>query len=120
LRSPEIGFCRSDADSTASSLRCRQIGHAPNCYAATLYGPDGRHNPQVLSCGSDYRPFIPAAVQIISFIGVDMPIRDAYGVAHYDVDGSQIQDSYFFFKVYETGAHFQRRVAARLQIPPAD
>lgn len=120
LRSPEIGVCRSDADSSASFLRCRQIGRAPNCYVATLYGPDGRHNPQVLSCGSDYRPFIPAAVQIISFTGLDMPIRDAYGVAHYDVDGSQIQDSYFFFKVYETGAHFQRRVASRLQLPPAD
>lgn len=120
LRSPEIGVCRSDADSSAASLRCRQIGHAPNCYAATLYGPDGRHNPQVLSCASDYRPFIPAPTQIISFIGVDMPIRDAYGVAHYDVDGSQIQDSYFFFKVYETGKHFRRRVASRLQIPPAD
>jgi hypothetical protein len=120
LRSPEIGVCRSSADSTAASLRCRQIGRAPNCYAATLYGPDGRHNPQVLSCGSDYRPFIPAPFNIISFTGVDMPIRDSYGVAHYDVDGSQIQDSYFFLKVYETGAHFQRRVVARLQIPSAD
>jgi hypothetical protein len=49
-----------------------------------------------------------------------MPIRDAYRVAHYDVDGSQIQDSYFFFKVYEMGEHFRRRVVARLQIPPAD
>jgi hypothetical protein len=120
LRSPEIGVCRSDADSSAAFLRCRQIGRAPNCYVATLYGPDGRHNPPVLSCGSDYRPFIPAAVHIVSLTGLYMPIRDEYGVAHYDVDGSQIQDSYFFFEVYETGAHFQRRVAARLQIPPAD
>jgi hypothetical protein len=120
LRSPEIGVCRSDADSNAASLRCRQIGHAPNCYAATLYGPDGRHNPQVLYCASDYRPFIPAPTQIVSLTGVDMPIRDAYRVAHYDVDGSQIQDSYFFFKVYEMGEHFRRRVVARLQIPPAD
>ncbi len=120
LHSPEIGVCRSAADSAAASLRCRQIGHAPNCYAATLYGPDGRHNPQVLYCASDYRPFIPAPAQIISLTGVDMPIRDAYGVAHYDVDGSQIQDSYFFLKVYETGEHFRRRVVSRLQIPPAD
>jgi len=39
LRSPEIGVCRSDADSSASYVRCRQIGRAPNCYASTLYGP---------------------------------------------------------------------------------
>jgi hypothetical protein len=115
LRSPEIGVCRSDADSSASFVRCRQIGRAPNCYTATLYAPDGRHNPEVRACGSDYRPFIPAPMNIISFAGVEMPIRDSYGVAHYDVDGSQIQDSYIVMKVYETGEHFQRRVASRIQ-----
>jgi len=115
LRSPEIGVCRSDADSSASYVRCRQIGRAPNCFAATLYGPDGRHNPEVRVCGSDYRPFIPSPMNIISFAGVEMPIRDSYGVAHYDVDGSQIQDSYIVMKVYETGEHFQRRVTSRIQ-----
>ena len=120
LRSPEIGVCRSDADASAASLRCRQIGRAPNCYAATLYGPDGEHNPQVLTCGSDYRPFIPPVVQIVTLTGLDMPMRDKFGVAHYDVDGSQIEDSYFYFKVYEAGAHFRRRVVSRLQLPPAD
>jgi len=115
LRSPEIGICRSDADASASIVRCRQIGRAPNCYTATLYAPDGRHNPQVRNCGSDYRPFIPSPLNIISFAGMEMPIRDSYGVAHYDVDGSQIQDSYIVMKVYETGEHFQRRVASRLQ-----
>jgi hypothetical protein len=120
LRSPEIGVCRTDADSTAAYIRCRQLGRAPNCYAATLYGPDGRHNPEVLSCGSDYRPFIPSTQNIINFSGIDMPIRDAYGVAHYEVDGSQIQDSYAFLKVYEAGAHFRRKVASGLQIPAVD
>jgi len=120
LRSPEIGVCRSDADSSASYIRCRQIGRAPNCYTATLYGPDGQHNPEVRACGSDYRPFIPSPMNIISFAGVEMPIRDSYGVAHYEVDGSQLQDSYILLKVYETGAHFQRRVVSQIQAPPAD
>jgi hypothetical protein len=115
LRSPEIGVCRSDADSGAAYVRCRQIGRAPNCFASTLYGADGRHNPEVRVCGSDYRPFIPSPMNIISFTGVEMPIRDSYGVAHYDVDGSQIQDSYIVMKVYETGEHFQRRVTSRIQ-----
>ena len=114
LRSPEIGVCRSDADSTAAYIRCRQIGRAPNCYVATLYGPDGQHNPQVRACGSDYRPFIPSPLNIVSFSGVEMPIRDAYGLAHYPVEGSQIQDSFILLQVYESGHHFQRRVASPL------
>lgn len=115
LRSREIGVCRSDADSSAAIIRCRQIGRVPNCYTAILYGPDGRHNPEVRACGSDYRPYIPSPMNIISFAGVELPMRDSYGVAHYDVDGSQIQDSYIVMKVYETGEHFQRRVTSPLQ-----
>jgi hypothetical protein len=115
LRSPEVGWCQSDADSSASYVRCRQIGRAPNCYAATLYGPDGRHNPEVRYCGSDYRPFIPSPINIVSFAAMEMPIRDAYGVAHYEVDGSDIADSYIIFKIYETGRHFRRTVVAPIQ-----
>ncbi len=119
VRSPEIGVCQSGADPGQAAVRCKQIGHAPNCYAATLYGPEGKHNPEVLTCGSDYRPFIPTPAQIISFTGVDLPIRDNYGVAHYDVDGSDLADSYIILKVYETGQHFRRTVVSHLQ-PPAD
>lgn len=117
LRSPEIGVCQSGADPSAASIRCKQIGHAPNCYAATLYGPDGRHNPQVRSCGSDYRPFIPTITNVVNFTGIDLPIRDSYGVAHYEVDGSELPESYVILKVYETGEHFRRTVVSRLQNP---
>jgi hypothetical protein len=120
VRSREVGVCQSGADSDGASIRCKQIGRAPNCYAATLYGPDGRHNPQVYSCGSDYRPFIPSPMNIVSFLGIDLPIRDAYGVAHYEVDGSDLSHSYITLKVYETGAHFRRTVVARVQTPVAD
>lgn len=115
LRSPEIGECRTDADARASVVRCRQIGRAPNCFTATLYAPDGRHNPRVRECGSDYRPFIPAPQNITSSAGLDLPVRDSYGIAHYDVDGSQIQDSYILLQVYASGAHFQRRLTSRIQ-----
>lgn len=119
LRSPEIGVCQSGADPGAAYIRCKQIGRAPNCYGAILYGPDGRHNPEVHACGSDYRPYIPAPINIVSFNGIGLPIRDAYGVAHYEVDGSDLQNSYIILKVYETGEHFRRKVLARLQTPPA-
>jgi hypothetical protein len=120
IRSPDVGVCQSGADPAAAYVRCKQIGRAPNCYAATLYGPDGRQNPQVYSCGSDYRPVLPAPMNIISFLGIDLPIRDAYGVAHYEVDGSDLPHSYITLKVYETGAHFRRTVVSRVQTPAED
>jgi hypothetical protein len=115
VRSSEVGVCQSGADPTAAYIRCKQIGRAPNCYAATLYGPDGRHNQEVYSCGSDYRPFIPSPMNIVSFLGIDLPIRDAYGVAHYEVDGSDLPHSYISLRVFETGEHFRRTVTARVQ-----
>jgi hypothetical protein len=56
---------------------------------------------------------------VISFGAIELPIRDAYGVAHYQVDGSDLPASYILFKVYETGRHFRRTVVARLQMPAA-
>jgi len=120
VRSPETGLCQSGADPTIAYIRCKHIGRAPNCHAATLYGPDGRHNPPVYSCGSDYRPFIPSPMNITALTGIDLPIRDAYGAAHYDVDGTDLQHSYILLKVYETGGHFHRTVVSNLQPPPAD
>jgi hypothetical protein len=59
-------------------------------------------------------------MNIISFVGIDLPIRDAYGVAHYEVDGSDLPHSYVTLKVYETGEHFRRTVVARVRAPAAD
>ncbi len=120
LRSPEIGMCRSHADRDAASIRCKQIGHTPNCYSATLYSADGRHNPEVYTCGSDYRPFIPSRTNIINLVGVNLPINDPYGIAHYQVDSSNVADAYAILKVYETGAHFRRTVVSAFQAPAAD
>jgi hypothetical protein len=120
VRSPEVGVCQSGAHAGGVSIRCKQIGRAANCYAATLYGPDGRHNPQVHSCGSDYRPFLPSPLNIISIVGIDLPVSDAYRMAHYEVDGSDLPHSYVTFRVYETGEHFRRTVVSRVQTPAAD
>jgi hypothetical protein len=120
VRSPEIGVCQSGADPNGVSIRCKQIGRAPNCYAATLYGPNGQHNPQVYACGTDYRPFLPSPTNIVSFVGIDLSIRDAYGMAHYEVDGSDLSHSYVTLRVYETGEHFRRTVVSRVQTPAPD
>ena len=115
FRAPEIGWCQSEAGPKAASVRCRQIGRVANCYSASLYGPQGQHNPEVRYCESDYRPFIPSPLNIFSFASIDLPIRDAYGQAHYAVDGSDIAESYIILRVYEIGQHFRRTVIAPLQ-----
>jgi len=120
VRASEVGVCQTSGDPSTVFIRCRQVGHLPDCYAATLYGPDGRHNPQVYACDPDYRPFLPSATNIISLAKIDLPIRDNYGVAHYDVDGSDLPHSYVTLKVYETGQHFRRTVVSRIQTPAAD
>jgi hypothetical protein len=120
IRSPEVGVCQTHGKPDIAHVRCKQIGHASNCYAAILYGPDGQHNPEVQACGSDYRPFIPIPSAIVSFTGIDLPIRDNYGVPHYAVDGSDLQHSSIVLKVYEPGQHFRRTITSPLQPLAAD
>jgi len=118
FRSPETGVCQSSSDVGGAYIRCRNIGRPANCLAGTLFGPDGRHNPRVLGCGGDYRPFIPAALNIISWSGMDLELRDQYGVAHYEVDSSDLPQSYLLLEIFDAGRHFRRTVLA--QLPPAD
>ncbi len=119
IASPDVGVCRSNASHDSSGVACRQIGYSRSCYSAILFGPDGRHNPQVYSCGADYRPFIPSRADIVTLTGISVPIRDPYGIARYDVDESVLSDSYIMMKVFEAGAHFRRTVVSHIQPPAA-
>jgi hypothetical protein len=116
FRAVETGVCQSSSDATGIYIRCRNIGRAESCLAATLFGPDGQHNPRVLGCSADYRPFIPSALNIISWSGIDLQLRDQYGIAHYQVDNSNLPQSYIVLQVFEAGRHFKRTV--RAQLPP--
>lgn len=113
--SARIGQCRSRADRLAATIRCRYIGRVPNCVSGFLEGPGGLRNPPVYSCRSDYRPFIPPVFNIVQMSGLDLPIADPYGVAHYEVDGSNVEDAVIAFKVYEAGAHFTRTLVSPLE-----
>jgi hypothetical protein len=116
FRSSDLGLCRTAADSNGLHFRCRQIGRAPSCYAATLYGPDGRHNPQVLECSLDYRPYIPSPMNIINFVAIDLPTHDASGLAHYDVDLADLPHAYLIVTVYRPREHFRRTVTTALHL----
>jgi hypothetical protein len=111
LRSADIGFCATMLDRNAIMLRCKTIGHPPFCYSATLYAPDGRHDPEVLKCIPDYRRHVPEFLNVLGFYGADLPLRDRYGIAHYAVDESELASSYVLLKIYRESEHFKRTLA---------
>jgi hypothetical protein len=114
IRSATLGLCRSQLEEDSVTVRCRQVGGAPFCLSATLYGPDGAHNPEVRKCQPDYRPYMPAFVFMLSYFGLELPVRDPSGAAHYAVDSSRLDGSYFVLKVYEQREHFTRTVATAI------
>jgi hypothetical protein len=117
-RSAQAGLCQTTGEVNASFLRCRNIGRAATCLAATLYAPDGRHNPQVLNCTGDYRPFIPGTTNIISFSGMELHVRDTAAGANLEVESADLPQSYIVMKVFEPSSHFNRKVLVPL--PAAD
>ena len=108
LRAPDVGRCSSRYDDDAISVHCQPVGRTPFCYSATLYAPDGRHNPVVLKCRPNYQPFLPAPMNVQGFMGVDMPLRDRNGVAHYAVGGADLPQAYLVLKIYGELDHFVR------------
>jgi hypothetical protein len=108
LRAPEVGRCVSQFDDDSIFVQCQTLGRTPFCYSATLYAPDGRHNPEVRKCTPDYRPYLPTPINVLGFLGVDVPVRDRYGLAHYAVDRSDLTKSYVLLKIYGESEHFRR------------
>jgi len=108
LRAPEVGRCVSQYDGDSIFVQCRTMGWTPFCYSATLYAPDGRHNPEVRKCTPDYRPYLPTPTNVHGFLGVDVPVRDRYGLSHYAVDASELAKSYVLLKIYGERDHFRR------------
>lgn len=105
-----IGRCatRLDDDGTYITLSCKQLGPAPVCLSATLFGPQGRRNPEVIKCLPDYRPNLPAYTDILQFFGLDIPLRDRSGLTHYPVAFAELEESYLLVKAYRVRAHFER------------
>lgn len=112
LQAPDIGVCATSADRNTVTLHCKSIRPAPFCFSATLYDSEGRHNPEVFKCDPDYRRHWPPLVDILNFYGVDVPLRDRYGIAHYTVDASSLGSSYLLFRIYTELDHIERSVTA--------
>ena len=110
LYQPDVGFCATKLDPAGDSirLRCKQIGASPFCMSATLYGPDGRHNPVVLDCSPDYRPYLPPITDVGRVYGPPVPVIDSRGLIHYAVATSELEQSYLLLKIYAVREHFTR------------
>src|SRR5581483_10419688 len=106
LRTPEMGLCRTKAMANEILMVCKQLGRAPVCYGATLFALDGRHNPEVLQCTPDYRPYLPSLGNILTVSAVELPTHDASGLTHYSVDGSELSNAYVELRTYAPRAHF--------------
>jgi hypothetical protein len=112
VREPDVGLCRSKAYANGIRVRCQKIGTAPVCYAATLYGPGGAQNSEVLECATDYRPYIPSATSILTSSGIELPFRDQTGSAQYSFDPSRLRGSHAVLKSYRAQRHFRLSVKA--------
>lgn len=110
LQAPDAGRCATRADPSGLSiqLRCRQIGPPPVCVSAALFGPDGRHDPQLWDCNPDYRPDLPGFTNVLRFYSLDVPIRDPLGVASYPVNPAELSHSYLLISIYGARDHFAR------------
>lgn len=110
LRGPDVGLCatRVDMDSFSIALRCRQLGRAPSCLSVVLFGPHGERDPEVSKCDPDYRPDLPGFTDVLWFYGLDVPVRDPLGVAHYPVEPSQLGRSSLAVSIYRARDHFTR------------
>lgn len=111
LRLADLGVCTTKLERNTVSLLCKTIEQPPFCFSATLYTPDGRHNPEVFHCDPDYRRHWPALIDVLNFYGIDVPVRDRYGVIHYELDASDLGTAVMLLKIYGERDHFQRTLA---------
>ena len=98
-------------DQNTVNVRCKTIEQAPFCFSATLYAPDGRHNPEVFACDPDYRRHWPALIDVLNFYGIELPVRDRYGLVDYPLVASDLGTAYVLLKIYREVDHFKRTLA---------
>jgi len=108
LRSSDMGLCATTHDRNVVSVRCTTIAQTPFCYSATLYGSDGRHNPEIIKCNPDYRRHWPTLSNALNVYAVDLPLHDRYGDTHYAIDASELGSAYVLLKLYGERDHFKR------------
>jgi hypothetical protein len=113
-RIPDIGWCKTRVNDARTSIQlaCLHPGLGPNCASVFLENTsNGQHNPVRAACSPNYSPLVntidgDAVIRMVMIV----PFRDASGLAHYPVDGSQLADTRMVARLYSPVDHFSRRV----------
>jgi hypothetical protein len=110
LLTDELGACatRPDQGDSQIRLRCQKIGRAPFCLGVIVRSATGRENPEFFQCDPDYRPYLPGATTPLSIFGMDIPIRDPIGLAHYPLEAAPTSAVNLLIKVYVIREHALR------------
>jgi hypothetical protein len=118
VRMPGWGWCKTKMDDAGANveLRCMEPGKGPICGTAFLEnGSSGVRNPSRSFCLSEYRPFQDKPwPNNFAHLGVNLPFRDASGLAKFPVDGPQLPKSRVVIRVYEPEDHFTRSLVTPL------
>jgi hypothetical protein len=113
-RTSEAGWCqtRLNEERTSVQLRCVLPGNGPSCSTVFLENPStGLRNPARSRCAPNYWPYVRGFMDSMSRFGATIPFMDPTGLAHYPVDGSQLQDARVVVRVYRPEDHVTRRLA---------
>ncbi|KAA6457179.1 hypothetical protein DYQ86_22835 [Acidobacteria bacterium AB60] len=111
-RMPGWGWCKTKVNDAGTDveLRCMEPGKGPICGTAFLENASsGARNPARSFCLSEYRPFQDHPwPDDLTHLGVNLPFRDATGLAKYPIEGAQLRSSQVVIRVYEPEDHFTR------------
>ena len=111
-RMPGWGWCQTRMNDigTVIEMRCMQPGKGPTCGTVFLQNTvTGQRNPERSVCSPDYSPYSGRFGQDdMARFGVNLPFRDATGLAHFPVDGPQLPQSRIIIRSYEPQDHFVR------------
>jgi hypothetical protein len=113
-RITDIGWCKTRVNDARTSIQlsCLHAGIGPNCGSVFLENTlTGQRNPVRTACTTNYSPWVDTIDgDAVIRMGMIVPFRDASGLAHYPVDGSQLADARVVARLYRPLDHFSRRV----------
>lgn len=113
-RIADVGWCKTRVNDARTSIQlsCLRPGLGPNCASVFLENTSsGQRNPIRAACTPNYSPWLDTiSGDAVIRMGMTAPFRDASGLAHYPVDGSQLADALVVTRLYSPVDHFSRRV----------
>jgi ABC-type transport system involved in multi-copper enzyme maturation permease subunit len=113
-RITDVGWCKTRVNDARTSIQlsCLRPGLGPNCASVFLENTSsGQRNPVRAACTPNYSPWLDTiAGDAVIRMGMTAPFRDASGLAHFPVDGSQLPDARMVARLYSPVGHFSRRV----------